>query len=129
VLEDCSQVVQEEISAHRTIRIYNTKWFCMFLCNAVRFFFCDCCCNRKACDCCCDGCFSNMKHFEVYDEGKRRLDEEMDVIKIMKKMRHMYTVMNSTHVHSEKRRLKLAHTFNNVIDIVESDDECCTYKF
>lgn len=62
------------------------------------------------------------------------MEEEFDIVKIVKKIRHMQTMMNSTHLYSEKRRFKLAHTHANVIDMVSSDDnmktgECIhTYK-
>jgi hypothetical protein len=66
-----------------------------------------------------------LKQYKVYDETVRRLDEEMDIVKILKKMRNMQVMMNSTHVNTEKTRFKLTHTFHNIIDLVESDDEFC----
>ena len=60
------------------------------------------------------------------DEGQRRMDEEFDIIKLVKKIRNMQVMMNSTHVNSEKRRFKLAHTHPNVIDMVSSDDNVKT---
>jgi hypothetical protein len=94
----------------------------MLIGNMIRSIIC---CSQKTCDCCCDCCFSSLKQYKVYDETVRRLDEEMDIVKILKKMRNMQVMMNSTHVNTEKTRFKLTHTFHNIIDLVESDDECC----
>lgn len=60
------------------------------------------------------------------DEGTRRMEEEFDIVKIVKKIRHMQTMMNSTHLYSEKRRFKLSHTNANVIDMVSSEDDMKT---
>lgn len=125
ILKKCSVAVQEEVAIHRVPRIYNTRWCTMLCGNILRSILC---CSAKTCDCCCDCCFTNLKRYQVYDETVRRLDDEMDIVKILKKMRNMQVMMNSTHVNTEARRFKLAHTFHNIIDIVESDDECCKHK-
>ena len=61
------------------------------------------------------------------------MEEEFDIIKLVKKVRNMHTIMNSTHVYSEKRRFKLAHTHPNVIDMVSSEDNVktgeCVHKY
>lgn len=125
ILKKCSVAVQEEVAIHRVPRIYNTRWCTMLFGNILRSILC---CSASTCDCCCDCCFSNLKRYQVYDETVRRLDDEMDIVKILKKMRNMQVMMNSTHVYSEARRFKLAHTFHNIIDIVSGDDECCKHK-
>ena len=124
ILGELSHEMQEEIALHRVPRIYNTRSFCMFLGTIMRYF--SCCCDRKSCDCCCDCCFTNVKRYHVMEEGTKRMEEEFDIVKIVKKIRHMQTMMNSTHLYSEKRRFKLAHTHANVIDMVSSDDNMKT---
>ena len=64
--------------------------------------------------------------FSLEKKTKKERDEDVR-IKEEKKMRNMQVMMNSTHVNTEARRFKLAHTFHNIIDIVESDDECCKH--
>ena len=61
------------------------------------------------------------------------MDEEFDIIKLVKKVRNMQVMLNSTHLHTEVRRFKLAHTHPNVIDMVSSDDNVktgeCVHQF
>ena len=131
-----------EIKRHRVIRIgscnflslccynYWTRLWCfqMACCSCFSSFwlcFKDClrCCNCfiKCCSClkgCCS-CFDcfDRRHALMVEKSRDRLKKDMNLVDIIKKLRYHQVMMNSTNIQSESRRLKLAHTFQSVINI------------
>jgi hypothetical protein len=57
----------------------------------------------------------------MVEKSRDRLKKDMNIVDIIKKLRYQQVMMNSTNVQSESRRLKLAHTFQSVIDIDEDE--------
>jgi hypothetical protein len=45
----------------------------------------------------------------------------MNMVDIIKKIRYMQVMLNITTLNSESRKFKLAHTFQNVIDLDEQE--------
>jgi hypothetical protein len=46
----------------------------------------------------------------------------MNLVDIIKGIRYQQVMMNSTNIQSESRRLKIAHTFQSVIDLEEDEN-------
>ena len=71
---------------------------------------------------CCKCCSKNLpKAYKFYDHLEERIESDLNMVDIIKKIRYMQIMMNSTHLNSESRRYKLYHTFQNILDL--EDDE------
>jgi hypothetical protein len=101
--------VVSEIEQHKVIRMSACKWFGHCLLRFWRL-------------CCCKCCGKNIpKTYRFQDHIAERLESDMNMVDIIKKVRYMQVMLNSTHLTNEVRRYKLAHTFQSVLDFEEAD--------
>lgn len=64
------------------------------------------------------GCSASQKMNKLYNVGMSRVDADLNVVRIVKKLRHLDVISNcSTLLKSKERRFQVAHTYQNVIDL------------
>jgi 5,10-methylenetetrahydrofolate reductase len=66
-------------------------------------------------------CLRGEKHKRLYYEGKSRLEDDMDMVTLIKQMRRFSTLMDSSLLKSKVRKFEVDHSYPNVIDL-DSDD-------
>ena len=88
----------EEVRKHKRIRFNLSDWLDLLV-----------------------GCSSSQKMNKLYNVGMARVEADLNVVRIVKKIRHLDVISNcSTLLKSKERRFQVAHTYQNVIDL---DDE------
>jgi hypothetical protein len=68
------------------------------------------------------GC-SNIKMRKLYQQGKRKIREETNLVNIVEKLRHIEVIMDNSLLKAESRQQKVAHTFHSLINIDSDLDE------
>jgi hypothetical protein len=63
-----------------------------------------------------------MKTYDFYDKIEKRIESDLNMLDIVKKIRYMQVMLNSTHFNSEVKRYKVGHTYHNVIDLEETEN-------
>lgn len=91
--------LNHEISKHKIPRLGAVSW--------IELFF---------------GC-SNIKMKKLYQQGKRKIREETNVVNIVSKIRHLDVIMENSLLKAESRKEKVAHTFHNLINLDSDLDE------
>lgn len=87
--------LKNEVLKHRTIRLDFNHWLDLLI-----------------------GCSSYKKLNRLYAKGTARLAADLNVVRIVKKLRHLDVIAeNSTLLKSKERKFQVAHTYQNLIDL------------
>lgn len=54
---------------------------------------------------------------KIFKKGQRKMDEELDLVQIVKKIRKFESILNASLLNDENRKLMVEHTEPNIIDI------------
>ena len=54
---------------------------------------------------------------KLYDQGKDKIREDLDIVNIVKKLRQLEAIIDVSLLTSEKRKFWVNHTINNIIDV------------
>ena len=92
--QNLRQSVKDEISTHRVIRTDCCQWLELFWIKAVRNWCCECCRSESALA-------------QLYEEGQGRLKREMDIVDIIKKLRYLKVLANSSHLRPDHRKFSI----------------------
>jgi hypothetical protein len=85
----------DEVRKHKRIFFSLSDWFDLFI-----------------------GCSASKKMNKLYTVGMSRIDADLNVVRIVKKLRHLDVISNcSTLLKSKERRFQVSHTYQNVIDL------------
>ena len=62
--------------------------------------------------------------YKLSKEGGNRLDDDMNIFQIVKKVRHLQIIMENSFLKNDYRKFMISHTAQNVInlDVSESED-------
>ena len=63
------------------------------------------------------GCPKSSKLGKLYEIGSERLDEETNLVAIVKKLRHFEIILENSLLNSDQRKFDIAHSMKNVIDL------------
>jgi hypothetical protein len=95
--EILKQRVKDEISKHRQIKFScGTMWIRML-------------------------CLKGEKHRRLYNIGTTRLQEDLNLISLIKQVRYMSAILDSSLLKSKSRKFQVMHSRQNVIDL-DSDE-------
>jgi hypothetical protein len=84
----------EEVQSHKQIRVSTTTFRELFF-----------------------GCASKRKMAKLYDQGKDKITEDLDIVKIIKKIRQLETIIDCSLLKSEKTKFWVNHSIKNIIDV------------
>jgi len=108
-----NQKIAIEIDKHKTISLHmqdNLKLFVSkFICNYSKLL------SRK--------CWRRRdKFFQLYDKGYEKLKKQLNVIKLIKTVKHNKTLMRNS-IMSQSIKNTLAHCEDNIINLSESSSD------
>jgi hypothetical protein len=64
---------------------------------------------------------SKYKH--VYKQAKSRIEEDIDIVKLVLKVREHSVILENSLLKNERRKTYVQHTYHNVINVENSDLE------
>ena len=86
--------LRDEIKNHRRITLSNGAIISSF-----------CCLGKKG------------EMYKLYSKGKEQLSEEMDIITLIKRVRHMQIILDNSLMKSDSRKFQVSHAEKNLIDL------------
>ena len=60
---------------------------------------------------------------ELVQKGRERLNREMNVMSLVKRLRHVEIILENSLLHAKSRKVSVAHTYQNVIDLEHDNNE------
>ena len=87
------------------------------LCCGFHWYVCEMC----RCHAC---CFAKV--FEIYLQGRTKVESEMDIIKIMRRLRYHDIALKSSIIESNERRMQVKYARKYAIEVdsfIESENE------
>ena len=70
------------------------------------------------------GCSKNAKLNRLYAMGTARLTNDFNIVRMIKKLRHLGIIAeSSTLLKSKERKFQVAHTYQNLIDLDSTGSE------
>lgn len=69
--------------------------------------------------CCCN--LTEPAYQQLYDTGTERMDKELDVVKILKRLRNLKILLEEQQILSRQLKFKIKHSGQNVIDLTRKE--------
>ena len=85
--------LETELKKHRPIEITKGDW-CKLLCS-----------------------YRSAKFGKLFSRGARKVEKELDVLRMAKKLRHLEVIVDNSLLKDENRRMLVEHTPSSVIDM------------
>jgi len=104
-------VVRKELASHKEIVISAGESMGLFFDYIICGFNSACC--------------SSAKLYTLYLDGKTRVQKEMDVLKIMRRVRHHDLALKTSVLRPQERREKLKHARQHLIDVDSEVESVC----
>ena len=104
--------LKDEIQRHKPIKVSSADWLDAYYYNTsfcCRVF----CCVRKP----------HSKVDRLYKKSVSKLQDELNLVKLIKDVRKLNNLQHSSFITSAKRDFLLDHTVDNVIDLDSDLDE------
>lgn len=65
---------------------------------------------------------------KLYKEGSKRVRDDTNLVNIVKKLRHLEIILDNSLLNSDARKLKVAHTYHNIINVDSDLDSDSAYE-
>lgn len=107
-----SRKVQAELNNHKPIKFR--------LCQSLYLFWQHLCCGTTFC--CSVNLRKEKKLYNLFLEGQTKLEKELDVVKLLKRLRHHDIALKASILCDSDKREQVKHARKNLIDIDSSEE-------
>ena len=60
---------------------------------------------------------------EIMEKGREKLQKEMNITSLIKRLRYLEIILENSLLHKKSRRMNVAHTYHNIIDLDQDNNE------